>query len=268
MRLHGGPSALRRVVARCLLALGVLGGFASCGRGQNDGNHVEVTVAAAASLRSVLPELIAAFNAEHGRPTIATAYGASGDLRKRVQDGAPIDAVLFAASDPVDQLIKTGHVLADSRRVIAHNRLVLIGPKGGRRIEWNSLDAIPEGEKLAIGEPEAVPAGAYAKKALQALGKWDALSGRMVFGGDVAAVLAYARRGEVIGAIVYATEVVGIDDVVVFDEATGAWAPKADVVVGAVKDASHARQASSFLDFLSSPKARGILKARGFELDG
>jgi molybdate transport system substrate-binding protein len=198
-------------------------------------------------------------------------YGASGDLRKRVQDGAPIDAVLFAAPEPVDQLIASRHVVPDTRKVVAHNRLVLVGPRGGVRVGWQSLEALPPGEKLAIGEPNVVPAGTYAKRALEALGKWDALKDRLLFGGDVAAVLAYVRRGEVAAGIVYATEARGIEDVVVLEEASGPWAPLADVVVGATVDvagASHSGPARSFLEFLMTTEAQAIFRQYGFETDG
>jgi len=243
----------------------------ACHRGKNEGARAEVQLGVAVSLRGVMPSLIEAFGRDHRRPKIAAVYGPSGDLRKRVQDGAPLDAVLFAAPEPVDQLVASRHVIAETRKVVAHNRLVLIGPRGGARVGWQTLDALPAGEKLAIGEPNVVPAGTYAKRALEALGKWDALKDRLLFGGDVAAVLAYVRRGEVAAGIVYATEVRGLDDIVLLEEASGPWAPRADVVVGATVDiagASHSGPARSFLEFLLTPEAQGIFRQYGFETDG
>jgi molybdate transport system substrate-binding protein len=256
---------MQRRAALVLAGLLVLG----CHRGKNEEGKVEVSVGAASSLRGVLPKLVEAFGREHRRPKVVPVYGASGDLRKRIQDGAPIDVVLFAAAEPVDKLVETGHVLAETRRVVAHNRLVLVGPKGGPKVRWDSLETLAANERIAIGDPDVVPAGAYAKKALQALGKWDRLSGRFVFGGDVAAVLAYVRRGEVAAGAVYLTEVMGVPDVVILEEAQGAWAPRADVVAGATKDvegASHAGPARSFVEFLSTREAQEIFAAHGFEL--
>ncbi len=252
----------RSPISRRLALLIAIVSLASCERKTE---RPEVTLATAASLRVALPELIAAFAQDHARPIITPVYGASGDLKKRLLDGAPIDAVLFAAPEPVDQLIAAGRVDASTRRVIAHNRLVLIGPKGGPKLRWQSLDALPEGAKIAIGNPDSVPAGAYAKKALVALGKWDALQGRLVYAADVAAALAYARRGEVAAAVVYTTEIQGIADVVVLDDA-GSFAPRADVVVAVVKDAARAEPARAFLAFLATPAAQAILKAHGFEI--
>lgn len=240
---------------------------AGCHRGKNEESKAEVNVGAAASLRGVMPELIDAFGREHRRPRIVPVYGASGDLRKRVQDGAPLDVVVFAAVEPVEQLIRSGHVIADSRVVVAQNRLALIGPKGGPPLRWSSIEKLGGDEKLAIGNPDVVPAGNYARLALQALGKWDAVAGRLVYGGDVSAVLAYVRRGEVAAGVVYMSEVRNIDGVVVLEEAEGEWVPRIDVVAGATKDvagASHAGPSRSFVEFLASGEAREIFRAHGF----
>ncbi len=232
--------------------------LASCKR-----DAQELSFAAAVSLRAALPEIGAAFEKEHPATHVVPLYGASGDLAKRVRDGAPIDAVAFAAPEPLDKLVADGLVDAGSRQVIAENRLVLIGPKGGRKLGWQTIDSLEPDDKLAIGDPDSVPAGAYAKKALVALGKWDALKGRLVLGGDVGAVLTYARRGEVAAAIVYVTEAQGVDDVVVLEEARGAWAPKAEVVAGVVKG-PHAGPAASFVAYLASPPAQAIFRSHGF----
>ena len=251
------------VAALCAAALGG-GGAAGC---KPERPGIVVTVAAAASLRKVVPALIAAFAAEHPNVKIRAAFGASGDLRKRVQDGAPVDALLLANAKPVDDLVASGHVRAQSRAVVAGNELILIA-SSRRTLTFATLDRLPAGEKLAIGDPGSVPAGQYARAALKHLGKWQRLRKRLVLGGDVAAVLAYARRGEVFAAIVYATEVRGIDDVVVLDRARGDWAPSPQVVVGVVQGAPHEEQARSFLDFVASARGQAVFAAHGFVVGG
>jgi molybdate transport system substrate-binding protein len=221
-------------------------------------------LAVAASLRNVTPALISAYAAKHPGAKIAATYGASGDLQKQVEGGAPIDGVLFASAKPVDALIEKGLADAKTRRVLATNTLVLIGPKGAKPLTFETIDAVPATEKIAIGDPGAVPAGQYAKVALEKLGKWSAIQGRVVFGGDVAAVLAYARRGEVAAAIVYKTEIRGIEDVALLAEASGAWAPRVEVVAGVVKDGKAGAEAAAFLDFVASPEGQRILGELGF----
>ena len=157
---------------------------------QGQASEKEVMLAVAASLRNVTPALISAYSAKHPGAKIAATYGASGDLQKQVEGGAPIDGVLFASARPVDALIEKGLADAKTRRVLATNTLVLIGPKGAKPLTFETIDAVPATEKIAIGDPGAVPAGQYAKAALEKLGKWSAIQGRVVFGGDVAAIFA------------------------------------------------------------------------------
>lgn len=223
-----------------------------------------LAVGAAMSLRNVMPLIMDAFRAsDHGAPLQAN-YGASGALRQQVEGGAPIDVVVFADAATVEALITSGHGVASTRRVVATNALVLIGPRNAHALTFKTIDTLPAGEMIAIGEPGAVPAGRYAKEAFEKLGKWDKLAGRLVFGGDVGAVLNYARRGEVAAAVVYRTEIRGIDNVVVLDQANGDWAPKAQVVAVTVKDSQNATRAAAFVEFLGSAPAQQLFRDHGF----
>lgn len=225
---------------------------ASCGKGPQG-----PTVAAAASLRNVMPDLIAGF----GQPVTVT-YGASGTLRKQVEGGAPIDLILFASAVPVDALIGDGLARADTRRRLATNEIVLITPTDSKTpVTWATLPSLPPGEHIAIGEPGAVPAGRYAKEALIELGSWEALRDRIVFAGDVAAVLAYVRRGEVAAAAVYSTDVSGIEDITIADRATWAGAPKPEVIGAMI---STSEQAQAFFDYVASPAGVAIFERFGF----
>ncbi len=243
-----------------VLAL-VLGACRQGGDSQDpEGESTSLTIAAASSLRHVMPALVAAYEARHPGVRVALTYGASGDLRRQVEGGAPIDAVVFASAGPVDSLVRAGLVAPGSRKVVATNQLVLVGPPGGPRLTFRTLGTLGPRELLAVGDPGAVPAGQYARDSLKELGLWESLRGRMVLGGDVAAVLAYARRGEVAAAIVYRTEVRGLSDVVLLDEARGEWAPRPEVVAGAAREG----RAADFVAFLGAPGALALWQEHGF----
>ncbi len=224
----------------------------------------EVVLAVAASLRHVMLELVEAFVERDGGKKIVTSYGGSGTLREQVEAGAPIDGVVFAGASPVDQLIAGAHAQAESRRVIATNELVLIGPTGAAPLTFETIERLPAGEKLAIGDPVSVPVGSYAREAFRKLGSWEALQDRLVFGGHVAAVLAYARRGEVVAAVVYRTDTLGLSDIVVLDEARGDWAPRPQVVAAVTSNGAAGARVHAFLDFLGSTRGREILERHGF----
>lgn len=266
---HPGPEEPRkgaRGTARPLAAL-LLGGVAlalapGC-PGQSSAKPI--LLSAAVSLRGALTELVRVYRDRVGGPEILATYGASGTLRQQVEGGAPVDAVLYASASPVDRLVQEGLADPSTQRVFATNRLVLIAPRGTTpAITFQTIDRLPPGSMLAIGSPGAVPAGDYARSALRKLEKWEALQGRLVLGGDVAAVLQYARRGEVAAAIVYRTDLQGVDDVVVLDEARGDWSPRAEYVCAVIRGGPQARRARGFLDFLGTPEGLAVLKRYGF----
>lgn len=252
MRTRAAWSFLAALVLVLLLA--------SCKR-----SRPEVTVAAAASLRAVLPAIIAAFEQREPGPAVVVTYGASGTLRQQVEGGAPVDLVVFASAEPVDKLVQAHLVAPESRQVVARNRLVLVGPRGGAPITFATLAALGPSDQLAIGEPTSVPAGAYAERALKTQGVWDTVRPRLVFGGDVTAVLTYARRGEVRAAIVYATDVRGLDDVVVLDTLPEARAPRIEVVAGAVTAGGTSPRALALLAFLRSDEGQRAFESFGFQ---
>ncbi len=239
----------------------------ACSRGDGAAAAPETTLAAAASLRHAIPRLLESFVAEHGGAAPVVTYGPSGGLRKQVEGGAPIDGVLFASAAPVDSLIEQGLADAGSRRVVATNSLLMVGAEAVEGLGFETLSKLPPDAKLAIGEPGAVPAGRYARTALKSLGAWDAIQPQLVYGGDVAMVLAYARRGEVAAAVVYGTDMHGIEDVVVIDEAAGDWAPTPETVVALTGDGPGVPRAKAFLDFVASPAGQKILTAHGFEVN-
>jgi molybdate transport system substrate-binding protein len=250
-----GRSSIRiSALALCLLGAA----------GRVSAEEQPLSVGAAMSLRSVMPVLMDAFRTSTGGAALQANYGASGALRQQVEGGAPIDVVVFADAATVDVLIKSDRADAGTRRIVASNSLVLIGPKGAKPLTFTTIDQLPAGEMLAIGEPGAVPAGRYAKEAFEKLGKWDVLAKRLVYGGDVGAVLNYARRGEVVAAVVYKTEIRGVDDVVVLDTASGDWAPKAQVVAAAVKGSDDPKRAAAFVEFLGSAAAQKTFADFGF----
>ena len=254
---------MRRAFAGVLLAcLLVISAFVpGCNKSAPD---AEVIVAAAASLRGVMPELLAAYAPGHPGVRVTVSYGASGDLKQQVAGGAPIDVVVLASGKLVDELSRGRFADPSSRRVLATNQLVLIGPKGGKKYTFASLDTVPAGEKIAIGNPQSVPAGQYAEASLRELGKWDAVQPHLVLAGDVTGVLTYVRHGEVAAGIVYKTEIHGIADVEVLDEWKGGPGSRPEVVAAVTTGSPAPAQARTFVDFLGSPPAQKILSDYGF----
>jgi molybdate transport system substrate-binding protein len=241
---------------------GVLAAAAGCGPADDEAT----VVAAASSLRAVIPDLADRFHRESGTLPPLVTYGGSGILRRQVEAGAPIDLVVFAGSAPVDDLVSAGLVDGTSRRIVARNRLVLIGASDVDDIDFATLVEIGDGERIAIGNPETVPAGFYAREALDALGIWGSLKNRLVPAANVAAVLAYVERGEVAAGVVYETDVALGRHIRVLDRARIDGAPDPIVVAALTLEGRRDSVARAFLDYLSGPEGEATFARHGFLL--
>jgi molybdate transport system substrate-binding protein len=222
-------------------------------------------VSAAASLTDVLNELKPAFEREHPGLTVTYNFGGSGKLATQIEQGAPADVFLSASKQEMDRLEEKQLIAKDTRLDFAKNELVLItassSPLALTSFEELGGDAI---KHLAVGEPVSVPAGRYAKEALEHLKLWDGLSGKLVFGSDVRQVLTYVESGNADAGIVYASDAALSPNVKVIAAAKPEW-HKPIVYPGAVVAASRqADTAKAFLDFLTSEKGKAILQKYGF----
>jgi molybdate transport system substrate-binding protein len=253
------PSSWLGALPLALLALATLLG---CGASRPAPG--EITVGAASSLRRLMPELVDSFAKETRDARVTVTYGGSGMLRRQVEAGAPIDVVMLAGEEPVDRLIEGGFARAASRRLLALNELVVITPRGGVDVRFESLHLLPAGEWVAVGDPESVPAGRYARDALRQLGTWNALEPRLVHAPHVAAVLALTRRGEAAAGIVYRTDALGLSDVEIRDVARAPWAPVPRVVAAVTRDARDPEGGTALLDWAGGAEGRAIFQRHGF----
>lgn len=171
---------------------------------------------AAASLQPALTEFIEQHGGRLGDDRIVPIFASSGTLARQIAQGAPAD--LFISANPrwADWLVE--EIGLDPARAtdLLANRMVLIVPLSSNGPI--SLQQFTGKGRLMLGDPAHVPAGQYAKQVLEALGIWDAISGRLVFGSNVRTAVAFAERDEVDGAIVYRSDAVGSDRIRIAEE--------------------------------------------------
>ena len=170
----------------------------------------DIVVFAAASLKNVLDEVAAGFRRETGKAVTAT-YAASSTLAKQIAAGEPADLFISANSSWMDYLEERKLIRPWSRSNLLSNRLVLIAPSVDRTLRLViepglSLTAALGDGRLAMADPAAVPAGMYAKAALQDLGIWRAVVDRIIPAENVRAALLLVARSEAPLGIVYATD--------------------------------------------------------------
>lgn len=168
-----------------------------------------LTVFAAASLKEALDAAVRPFEAASGR-RVAISYAGSNVLARQIEAGAPAALFISADREWVDELESHGLVVPGTRRDLVANELVIIAPASSRLqlhvAPGFDLARALAGGRLALANPDAVPAGRYAKASLQHLGAWEAVRDRIAPAENVRGALALVARGEAPLGIVYRTD--------------------------------------------------------------
>lgn len=194
------PAAIRRA----LLSLLVLAMPALPARAQAP----DVTVFAAASLKTVLDDVIRDYGQRTGR-RVQASYAASSALARQVEQGAPADLVITADSDWMDFLASRGLVRQGSRRDLLGNSIVLVAPSDGPAavaLRPGGVREALKGGRLAMASVATVPAGRYGRAALESLGLWPEVQGHVAEAENVRAALSFVARAEAPLGVVYATD--------------------------------------------------------------
>ncbi|WP_258171218.1 molybdate ABC transporter substrate-binding protein [Paenibacillus sp. R14(2021)] len=228
---------------------------------------VELIVSAAASMSDALQDVKQRYEAAH--PSVAITYnlGASGALEKQIEQGAPVDLFLSASTKNMDALAEKQLIDPADQVDLLSNKLVVVVPKNAQAAVASIADlAKPEVKKLAIGIPESVPAGSYAKEALNGAKLWDKVQAKTVQGKDVRQVLQYVETGNADAGFVYRTDALTSKQVsIAFTVDSAAYS--AILYPGAiVKATKHPQEAADFFTYLQSSEAQGIFAAYGFNV--
>ncbi|MEM9005348.1 MAG: molybdate ABC transporter substrate-binding protein [Cyanobacteria bacterium P01_F01_bin.86] len=230
------------------------------------GESIALTVSVAASVQDAMQEVQVAYQAEAPNVTVIYNFGSSGSLAQQVAQGAPVDVFLSASEQWMDELESTRQLAEGSRSNLLQNTMVLIAPKDNAHIrDFADLEADAIG-KVAIGEPESVPAGGYAKEVLTTFNLFGLLQSKLVFGKDVRQVLSYVETGNVDAGLVYATDALVSDRVQVVAPAPADSHGAIVYPVAVVRDSPKAEAAQAFVDFLASEAAAEIFEKSGFNM--
>jgi molybdate transport system substrate-binding protein len=241
-----------------LLALLILGLAGSA--------RAEVILFAASSTTDAVNEIDAAYKLETGRG-VKASFAASATLARQIEDGAP--ANLFLSADPhwMDELAQRRLLAAGSRRDLLGNQLVLVGPFGttsaGLVTGRFPLQVFLGDGRLAMGDPETVPAGTYGRTALQALGLWPSVKDRLALAESVRSALVFVERGEAPLGVVFATDAAASAKVAVAGIFPEDSHPPIVYPVALMAGADSA-EARSFFAFLTGDKAALVFRRYGF----
>ena len=224
-----------------------------------------LTVSAASSLTDVLTELAKRFEAATGERVHINA-AASNTLARQIVEGAPVDVFISADETQMSVAEKSGRLAKGSRVALLSNQLVVVVPHDTRLAIDKPAD-LADGRvrRIAMGQPEAVPAGVYGRQWLEKSGLWTAVQPKTVPMPTVRAALAAVREGRVDAAIVYDTDARVTPDVRVVYRVPPAEAPRI-VYPAAVIAGPREAEARRFLTFLQSAEAQRVFAAAGFSV--
>ena len=220
----------------------------------------EILVFGAASLTESLQDLGNAYEAKFGTKVVFS-FGASSDLARQIEAGAPADVFFSADTARMDALEKAGLVKAGDRHEFLSNSLVVVVPSDST-LKVSTAEDLLNLPRIALADPASVPAGIYAKKWLRGLGLWERIEPKVVPTLDVRSALAAVETGAIPAAIVYRT------DAAVAKSARVAFAvrngPEILYSVAAVADSKSPKAADDFVLFLAGPDGRAEFTKRGF----
>ena len=227
-----------------------------------------LTLAAAASLEKVFTEeLIPMFNEQYPDVVIEGSYDSSRKLQTQIEEGAPVDVFFSAATKQMTALSEEGMIADDTMVELLENKIVMIVPAGNEE-RFSGFEEIVNADMIAIGDPESVPAGQYAKEALTNLGLWDQVEGRLSVGTNVTEVLNWVAASSAEVGIVYATDAASIaDQVSVIAEAPEGSCQKVIYPAAMLSGSQNPEASQAFLDFLQTEEAAKVFEAAGFTMN-
>jgi len=227
----------------------------------------KITVFAAASLTNALQDIATQY--QKGKDVqVVSSFASSSTLARQIEQGAPADLFISADQQWMDYAIDKQQMVKDTRYTLLGNELVLIAAKSDKQdkiaidkqTDWAKLLS---GGRLAVGDPDHVPAAIYAKEALQKLGAWGTLASRLAPANNVRAGLALVERRETPYGIVYGSDAVASDKVQVVGRFPEASHKPVEYPMAVVSDHQNAA-VQAFYDYLQGPDAAAVFKQYGF----
>jgi molybdate transport system substrate-binding protein len=255
---------IRRFLPTILVGLLVGGGASVSGGCKSRSTKGVVLVSAAISLRDAFIQAGRRFEKQNPGTRVQFNFASSGTLATQIIRGAPVDVFASASGHHMDRVARKGLVRTAHRHVLARNTLVIVQPRGHRKPMRSVADLRGAG-RIAIGNPETVPAGRYARAMLRHHKLWSPLRRRLIYGEHVRQVLDYVVRNEVDAGLVYETDYRQrrAKLTLVATAAPGSHPPIL-YPVALLAGARQQKLALRFIRFLRSPQGQKILLQHGF----
>lgn len=222
-------------------------------------------IAAAASLQNALEEIDPIFERANSGVAVNYNFAASGPLQQQIEQGAPVDVFISAATTQMETLQNKNLILTDTRRNLLTNNLVLIVP-GNSTLGITNFRQLTNSnvKRISVGEPRSVPAGRYAEEVFSKLGISEQVRSKLVYGNSVRSVLGAVESGNADAGIVYVTDAKISDRVKQVATAPSNLHSPIVYPIAVIKASRNQQSARAYIQFLRNKQAQDIFKKYGF----
>lgn len=226
----------------------------------------ELIIFGAMSLTDALTEISHRFG-EGRNIKVYCNFAGSSTLQRQIEKGAPADVFISASPKQIDALQRKGLIDDETRRAILNNRLVLVAPVNSM-LSMTDVGLLTQDSirRIAIGEPNSVPAGIYGKEALTHLGIWEAVQSKLIPSADVRSTLAYVESGEVDVGVVYQTDAAMSQKVRIIYQFPDSIHTPIVYPAAVLRDTEHKVLAQTFLEYLQTAEVAAIFEKYGFSV--
>ena len=226
----------------------------------------ELIIFGAMSLTDALTEISHRFG-EGRNIKVYCNFAGSSTLQRQIEKGAPADVFISASPKQIDALQRKGLIDDETRRAILNNRLVLVAPVNSM-LSMTDVGLLTQDSirRIAIGEPNSVPAGIYGKEALTHLGIWETVQSKLIPSADVRSTLAYVESGEVDVGVVYQTDAAMSQKVRIIYQFPDSIHTPIVYPAAVLRDTEHKVLAQTFLEYLQTAEVAAIFEKYGFSV--
>ena len=226
--------------------------------------RASLTISAAASLTEVMKEVRLVWQRENPDIILTFNFSSSGSLQAQIEQGAPVDVFVSAASKQMDVLQQKGLIQVETRKTLLTNQVVLIEPRSTSALKDFSDLRDATVKRIAIGDPASVPAGKYGKEVLTSLKLFASVEPKLVLTKDVRQVLSYVETGNVDAGIVYLTDARSSKQVRVVAIAPEKSHSPVVYPIAVLRDSKNVAAARQFEQFLFSDQVKAVFQKHGF----
>ena len=250
-------------IMACLIAIMMIMPLAACT--DNEDGDITLNISASSVLTDALAEVNDVYMQKNSDIKIASNFTSAGTIQSQIENGADCDVFFSANVRNMDNLENKGLIISDTRKSVLSNLLVLIVPASSSKGINTFTDLLKENvELVAIGDTSTVSAGIYSEKLFKLLEIYDRLSAKFISASNVREVLTYVETGNVDAGLVFMSDALTSNKVVVVDTAPDEINSQIVITAAIVSASKNVDAASDYLAFLSGAEALAIFEKYGF----